>query len=139
VQPGVGGTYWDGLFSQNPPVRELTDAGPDEIWVIQINPKELETEPRTVLEIADRRNELSGNLSLYQELHYIEKIDQLLEEGARPQLAAGFRRENEVPRLPERSHRPRLPTRPAERQPRQTTQRLRIEKAPRLPLDAHTR
>jgi NTE family protein len=76
-----GGTYWDGLFSQNPPVRELTDEGPDEIWVVQINPKELDTEPKTVLEIADRRNELSGNLSLYQELHSIEKIDQLLEEG----------------------------------------------------------
>ena len=80
VRPGDGGTYWDGLFSQNPPVRELTDEGPDEIWVVQINPKELETEPRTVVEIADRRNELSGNLSLYQELHSIEKIDQLLEE-----------------------------------------------------------
>jgi NTE family protein len=26
-----GGTYWDGLFSQNPPVKELTDEGPDEI------------------------------------------------------------------------------------------------------------
>lgn len=25
------GTYWDGLFSQNPPVRELLDARPDEI------------------------------------------------------------------------------------------------------------
>jgi NTE family protein len=81
VRSGDGGTYWDGLFSQNPPVRELTDEGPDEIWVVQINPKELETEPRTVVEIADRRNELSGNLSLYQELRSIEKIDQLLEEG----------------------------------------------------------
>src|SRR5215213_7664892 len=81
VRPGDGGIYWDGLFSQNPPVRKLTDEGPDEIWVVQINPKELETEPRTVVEIADRRNELSGNLSLYQELHSIEKIDQLLEEG----------------------------------------------------------
>jgi NTE family protein len=81
VRPGDGGTYWDGLFSQNPPVRELTDEGPDEIWVIQINPKELETEPKTVIEIVDRRNELSGNLSLYQELRYIEKIDELLEEG----------------------------------------------------------
>jgi NTE family protein len=81
VRPGNGGTYWDGLFSQNPPVRELTDEGPDEIWVVQINPKELQTEPRTVLEIVDRRNELSGNLSLYQELRSIEKVDQLLEEG----------------------------------------------------------
>jgi NTE family protein len=75
-----GGTYWDGLFSQNPPVKELTDERPDEIWVIQINPKELGTEPRTVAEIADRRNELSGNLSLHQELSFIEKIDQMLEE-----------------------------------------------------------
>ena len=47
--------------------------------MIQINPKE--AEPRTVAEVADRRNELSGNLSLYQELRSIEKIDQLLEEG----------------------------------------------------------
>jgi NTE family protein len=81
VRAGDGRTYWDGLFSQNPPIRELTDEGPDEIWVIQINPKVLETEPKTVLEIVDRRNELSGNLSLYQELRSIEKIDQLLEEG----------------------------------------------------------
>jgi NTE family protein len=49
--------------------------------VIQINPKELGTEPRTVAQIADRRNELSGNLSLHQELSFIEKIDQMLEEG----------------------------------------------------------
>lgn len=76
-----GGTYWDGLFSQNPPVRELIDASPDEIWVIQINPRERETEPKTVAEIADRRNELSGNLSLHQELFFIEKIDRMLEEG----------------------------------------------------------
>jgi NTE family protein len=75
------GTYWDGLFSQNPPVRELLDTGPDELWVIQINPRERDTEPTTLAEIADRRNELSGNLSLYQELAFIEKIDQLLEAG----------------------------------------------------------
>jgi NTE family protein len=77
-----GGTYWDGLFSQNPPVRELVDARPDEIWVIQINPTRVDAEPRSALEIADRRNELAGNLSLHQELRFIEKIDQLLEEGA---------------------------------------------------------
>jgi len=76
-----GGTYWDGLFSQNPPVKKLTDERPDEIWVIQINPREIEREPKTVAEIADRRNELAGNLSLYQELGFIEKIDQMLEQG----------------------------------------------------------
>ena len=42
-----GGVYWDGLFSQNPPIRELVDARPDEIWVIQINPTRVETEPTT--------------------------------------------------------------------------------------------
>ena len=81
-----GGTYWDGLFSQNPPIRELVDVHPDELWVIQINPKERAGEPKTVLDIADRRNELAGNLSLYQELHFIEKIDQMLDAGL---LAAG--------------------------------------------------
>jgi NTE family protein len=77
----AGGSFWDGLFSQNPPVRELLDAQPDELWVIQINPTTRSSEPRTVLSIADRRNELAGNLSLYQELHFIEKIDQLLADG----------------------------------------------------------
>jgi NTE family protein len=76
-----GGTFWDGLFSQNPPVRELVDLRPDEIWVIQINPTRREVEPRTVLDINDRRNELAGNLSLYQELHFVEKIDGWLEAG----------------------------------------------------------
>ncbi len=79
--PVDGRLYWDGLFSQNPPVRELLDARPDELWVIQINPMTREAEPRTVAEIADRRNELAGNLSLHQELRFIEKIDQLLERG----------------------------------------------------------
>jgi NTE family protein len=77
----AGGSFWDGLFSQNPPVRELLDAQPDELWVIQINPTARSHEPRSVLAIADRRNELAGNLSLYQELHFIEKVDELLADG----------------------------------------------------------
>ncbi|MGE3660919.1 MAG: patatin-like phospholipase family protein [Pseudonocardia sp.] len=76
-----GGAYWDGLFSQNPPVHELLRTKPDELWVIQINPTARADEPRTVLDITDRRNELAGNLSLYQELHGIEVIDRLLAEG----------------------------------------------------------
>jgi NTE family protein len=90
------GVYWDGLFSQNPPVRELLEAEPDELWVIQINPTTTETEPRSVLDIADRRNELAGNLSLYQELQFIEKIDQLLAEGL---LATGGRYKQVVVRV----------------------------------------
>ena len=81
--------YWDGLFSQNPPVRELLDAQPDEIWVIQINPNSLAPrpkvpepgdEPTSVVEILDRRNALAGNLSLNQELRHLEEINELVEE-----------------------------------------------------------
>ena len=76
-----GGVYWDGLFSQNPPVAPLLGDDPDELWVVQINPTRRDEEPRTTLDIADRRNELAGNLSLYQELASIERIDQLLAAG----------------------------------------------------------
>jgi NTE family protein len=71
-----GGVYWDGLFTQNPPVRELPDAKPDEIWVIQIDPQKRAAEPKTMPDIMDRRNELAGNLSLYQETYFIEKINE---------------------------------------------------------------
>lgn len=80
--PVDGHLYWDGLFSQNPPVGDLIDAHPDEIWVIQINPTARVTEPTSVMEIEDRRNELAGNLSLYQELAFIEQVDRLIEAGA---------------------------------------------------------
>jgi NTE family protein len=77
--PIEGHLYWDGLFSTNPPVRELTDGTPpDEIWVVQINPQSRAGEPRSIREITDRRNELSGNLSLAQELYFIEKMNRLL-------------------------------------------------------------
>lgn len=77
-----GGAYWDGLFSQNPPVRDLLATRPDELWVIQVNPRARDTTPTSLLDINDRRNELAGNLSLYQELGFIETIDALLESGA---------------------------------------------------------
>lgn len=79
--PIGGGVYWDGLFSHNPPVRDLPDSRPDEIWVIQINPRASAIEPRTVEGILDRRNELAGNLSLEQELHFIDKFNELVQRG----------------------------------------------------------
>jgi NTE family protein len=51
-----GGVYWDGLFSQNLPVRELPRANPDEIWVIQIDPEKRDKEPKSMADILDRRN-----------------------------------------------------------------------------------
>lgn len=97
-----GGAYWDGLFSQNPPVHDLLDVTPDELWVIQVNPQHRDDEPTTLPEIADRRNELAGNLSLYQELGFIETIDGLLESG---QLSPGGKYKQIVVRIIELSRR----------------------------------
>jgi NTE family protein len=76
-----GQTYWDGLFSQNPPIRELTDYHVDEIRVVQINKASRDHVPTSKADILDRRNELAGNLSLEHELHFIERINELLERG----------------------------------------------------------
>jgi len=85
----IGGHYhWDGLFSQNPPVYDLMhtdpEQKPDELWVVQINPQTREGEPTTVEEIVDRRNELSGNLSLNQELRFVETVNDWLDRGHLP-------------------------------------------------------
>jgi NTE family protein len=84
--PVGGGLYWDGLFSQNPPVKDLFDAQPDEIWVVRINPRTTRREPRLWADIVDRRNELAGNLSLVQELRFVDKINDLVATG---QLTGG--------------------------------------------------
>ena len=75
-----GGVYWDGLFSQNPPIRELPRAKPDEIWILQIDPKKRDEEPTSMTDILDRRNELAGNISLYQEVHFLQKMNHLVKK-----------------------------------------------------------
>ncbi|WP_435196959.1 patatin-like phospholipase family protein [Natronomonas sp. EA1] len=84
-----GHYHWDGLFSQNPPVHELFTGGaeskPDELWVVQINPQTREGEPKSLMEIADRRNELSGNISLNQELNFVERVNDWVEAGHLPE------------------------------------------------------
>jgi NTE family protein len=81
--------YWDGLFSDNPPVKELVRAKfvgaeniPDELWVIQINPVAVDTLPKTNSQIADRRNQMEGNVSLMQGLEFIEFFNLLIKEQA---------------------------------------------------------
>jgi NTE family protein len=77
------GYYWDGLYSQNPPIREFL-AGvrkehvPDEIWVLRINPQQTAELPRSNVEIRDRENELMGNLSLNKELDFILVINDMI-------------------------------------------------------------
>jgi NTE family protein len=80
--------HWDGQFSQNPPISDLMrqppERKPEELWVIQINPQELDGEPTSVEAVADRRNELSGNISLNQELRFIERVNDWVETGKLP-------------------------------------------------------
>jgi NTE family protein len=90
--------YWDGLFSDNPPITELVNAQyvgqdniPDEIWVIKINPTEAATVPTTPDEISNRRNEVVGNVTLFQQLASIRMLnDMFLLQAFRPEFIAQF-------------------------------------------------
>jgi NTE family protein len=81
--PVSGSYYWDGLFSHNPPIRAFlrdrsVNRKPDEIWIVQVNPQDRESLPKNTEDIFDRRNELAGNLSLNQEIEFIETINDIL-------------------------------------------------------------
>jgi len=81
-----GKYYWDGLLSQNPPVRNLLagcclEDKPDAIWLIRINPQEHTGVPRRLADITDRQNEMAGNLSLLQEMLFIRSVNKWVREG----------------------------------------------------------
>ncbi|WP_049926201.1 patatin-like phospholipase family protein [Natronomonas moolapensis] len=85
----IDGHYrWDGLFSQNPPARDLLhqlpERKPEEVWIVQIDDQSTDTEPRRLDTITDRRNELSGNISLNQELAFVERVTEWVEAGMLP-------------------------------------------------------
>lgn len=78
--------YWDGLWSQNPPIREFFTKArtvgekPDEVWLIRINPQERDQEPSSLEDIRDRHNELTGNISLNQELQFIQSVNNWIDQ-----------------------------------------------------------
>jgi NTE family protein len=81
--------YWDGLFSDNPPVDELIRPAyvgaenlAEEIWLIKINPTTRDSVPIRPDDIIDRRNQLEGNVSLFQQLVHLEMLNELLMQGA---------------------------------------------------------
>jgi NTE family protein len=97
VQIGAD-VFWDGLFSDNPPVQELirpssvgAENVPEEIWLIKINPTRRETVPVRIDDIIDRRNQLEGNISLFQQLRHVEMLnDMLLSHAFRPEFLCQF-------------------------------------------------
>jgi NTE family protein len=93
-----GDALWDGLFSDNPPIDDLVRKGivgkgnvAEEIWVIKINPTSRATAPLQPNEIGDRRNQLEGNVSLFQNLKWIELInDMMLMDAFKPEFLKNF-------------------------------------------------
>jgi NTE family protein len=93
-----GDGYWDGLFSDNPPLQELMQPDsvgaenlPEEIWLIKINPTTCERIPELPDDIVDRRNQLEGNISMFQQLRHLEMINNmLLQHAFQPDYLAKF-------------------------------------------------
>ncbi|AWL03134.1 patatin-like phospholipase family protein [Massilia oculi] len=85
---------WDGLFSQNPPIKNFISSGldparkPDGVWILQINPDRYDFSGKVAGpgnaqsgdELWHRRDTLSGNLSLNQEVAFIEAINARLDD-----------------------------------------------------------
>jgi predicted acylesterase/phospholipase RssA len=118
--------YWDGLFSQNPPIlnfvsgQEGAQDKPDEIWVVQINPQVIKVLPTAADSIQDRRARLTGNLSLNQEIEAIEAVNTWVADGSFStndphKVVAIHRVEMDAARLPA-SHRLDTPSK-VEREP----------------------
>jgi NTE family protein len=81
--------FWDGLLSQNPPIRDFLSGvpaarTPDELWVIRINPVRYASVPTQMHDILDRRNEMAGNIALEQERFFVEHVNKWLAEGLLP-------------------------------------------------------
>jgi hypothetical protein len=62
---------------------------PEEIWVIQIDPETTRRAPSSVVDTVDRRFEMSSNLSLNAELHWIWQVNQWIDERILPM--SGFK------------------------------------------------
>jgi NTE family protein len=88
-----GSPHWDGLFAQNPPIEpflvEPDDVAdkPDEIWVVRVNPARRETEPRSERAIADRRDELAADISLTEQIDFVEQVSEWVEAEWLPRSA----------------------------------------------------
>jgi hypothetical protein len=75
------GTYYDGAWGQNPPVNDLLDYAVNQVWLVEIFPKERPTLPATYAEREDRKEELLQNALVQHERHIIEKVNEWIRSG----------------------------------------------------------
>ncbi|MBQ0820122.1 patatin-like phospholipase family protein [Microvirga sp. HBU67558] len=77
-----GVPYWDGGYTGNPALFPLFyETMSDDILLVQINPIERRSTPRTVQEIQNRLTEVTFNANLLQQFRSIEFVTRLIDEG----------------------------------------------------------
>jgi NTE family protein len=83
-----GESYWDGGYSNNPPllpfVRTTTT---EDLLIVQINPRERGRVPVNAREIMSRTNEITFNAAQSAELRAIDLVNQLIDQGRLPRGA----------------------------------------------------
>lgn len=72
------GVYLDGAWGTNPPIRPMLDYGLDELWFVEVFPKEHQEIPRTPGQRKDRKDELWQNSLVEHELYVINKVNEWL-------------------------------------------------------------
>lgn len=92
-----GVPHWDGGYLSNPPMFPfLQTADADDIVVVQINPVQRKTTPRTSGEIVNRLNEITFNAALIAEMRSVAFVNRLIDDGhlTRAAGAGRYRRLN---------------------------------------------
>jgi NTE family protein len=77
-----GESYWDGGYSNNPPLLPFIRAPADaDLLIVQINPRERDKVPVNAREIMSRTNEITFNAAQSAELRTIDLINRLIDQG----------------------------------------------------------
>jgi NTE family protein len=80
-----GVPYWDGGYSGNPAILPfLCATATEDVVLVQINPRECRSTPRSTREIMSRLHEITFNASLVSELRTLGIANALIEEGRLP-------------------------------------------------------
>ncbi|MEZ5762942.1 MAG: patatin-like phospholipase family protein [Xanthobacteraceae bacterium] len=92
-----GVPHWDGGYMSNPPMFPfLQTSAADDLIVVQINPVQRDTTPRSSAEIVNRLNEITFNSALISEMRTVDFVNRLIDEGHLPEGSGSncFRRLN---------------------------------------------
>lgn len=73
------GIYLDGAWGDNPPLTPMMDYGVDEIWIVEVFPKQRPSIPKSHEERKDRKDELWQNSLVEHEIKMIEFINDLVD------------------------------------------------------------